>query len=693
VTHTPPDTAARPRRTLSLRVLLSAAAALLVALTAVGLGWMAERNLRATMTSEIHSRLALEAGNLANLGSDALLDDFPELLLMPVVQQSLRERPELAFMTVVDRSGRVQGDADTRRLNQDFAMPAGVDQDLGERDGAVLRQGAGLIVASAPIRHGAEELGLAHVGLRRSYLDQAVARSRRDLLLLAAVLLVAASAVAGLLMSVVLRPVSALRDGLERIGRGDLDTPMQLRDRTELGLLADTVNAMAGRIRDSQQQLIEKERLDHEMELARRIQASLMPDARVRAGRFFGTGLFESAAEVGGDFFDVYELPGHRLGVFVADVAGKGLGGCLVTSMLSALVRTHRETIASPRDLLSRLDADLNGYLEPGVFVTALCGVLDTASGRFVFASAAHCPLLLARAGIGEVETYRTEGVPLGILPHDIVDQSLQDHTVLLSPGDLALVYTDGLTEAPRRQDDEQLGEQRVIEILAREAGGGARHLLESLRDTVTRWEGSKVHADDLTLLLVGCDRSAAPQPGPAPASALPRSAAPAPQQRRGLVDLTSEADLQAAVADAPHFAVGRDAVQVEDLEAWLTRAGCPEVPRCTHALYEYLSNVQEHGSLPTLRKGADAWFVPADRGGPLAGRLLVRDRGRACPPDSVPTPDLDDPEVRSRGRGLGWELIRLVLDDLDYAVVPAVGNLCLMTPGAPAPVPEDHHV
>lgn len=680
------------RRTISLRLLLSLAAMGLVSLTAVGLGWVAERNLRRTLTDEIHSRLVLEAANLANLGSDALLDDFPELLLMPVIQQSLRDRPELAFITVVDHEGKIQGDADTRRLNEPFRMPDGVAAAPGRQPGPiVMSEGPDLIVATAEIRHGDEALGRAHVGLRRSHLDQAVAESRRSLLLIAAALLLVAAVLAGVFMHAVLRPVASLREGLERIGRGDLDTPMQLRDRTELGLLAETVNDMAGRIRDSQQQLIEKERLDHEMELARRIQASLMPDASVRAGRYFGTGLFESAAEVGGDYFDVFELPGDRLGVFMADVAGKGLGGCLVTSMLAALVRTHRETMRSPRDLLSRLDSDLAGFLEPGVFVTALCGVLETGTGRFTFASAAHCPLLLARGSIGEVEAYRTEGVPLGILPHPVVDQSLADQTVLLSPGDLALLYTDGLTEAPRSRDQEQFGEQRVREILCREAGGGARHLLESLRDTVTRWEGSRTHADDLTLLLVGCDRSSAPAKQAPAADAADGGAAKIRQRR--LIEISSERELADATAGAPHFAMGREPVQVADLSAWIAPTGCADAELAVQVLYEYLSNVQEHGFLPVHRGGADVWCLPAKSGDGRTSRLLVRDRGRACPPDSVPSPDLDDPRVRTRGRGLGWELIRQIAGEVEYVVVPSVGNLCLFTLNNPVPAEEDLHV
>jgi len=662
------------RRIVSMRLVFSLTAAALVMASVIGVGSVAERYLRRALTTEVQTRLMLEAQHLANLGSDALLDDFPELLLMPVVQQMQDDRPELAFVVLTDHEGLVQGHADSRRHGTQFELPKDlVPETSGAGQSNILQGDSELIVASVPIIRGEDELGVVHVGLWRSYLDDVVARSRRALVGVSAVMMVLAVTIASILMHVLLRPVTALRAGLERVGRGDLDTPMHLSDRTELGLLADTVNDMASQIRDSQQAMIEKERLDHEMDLARRIQASLMPDTGVKVGRFSGLGLFESAAEVGGDYFDVFELPEHQLGVFVADVAGKGLGGCLVTSMLAALVRTNRREFTSPRELLVRLDRDLAGFLEPGIFVTAFYGILDSRSGRFTFASAAHCPLLLARPSIGVVEEFTTEGVPLGILPHDVLEASLVDHSALLADGDLALIYTDGLTEAPRASDGEQYGVDRVKTVMRNGISRGSTEVLETLRREVSEWEGSDAHADDLTLLALCSDMS--PETEVASIECTTDSTATGSLGR-----VFSEQDLAEATAAATALPVREFPVAVKDVEDWIAQGDALLV----QAVYEYICNVQEHGFMAPRRPSLELWYWPSQLNHPLAGQVLIRDKGRPCPPDSVVSPDLEDSAVRMRGRGFGWEFMRRALENIDYRVIPKVGNLCLMKPRPP---------
>ena len=673
----PEHTTTEARRTISLRLVLSVAAMLLVTATAIGIGTVAQRNLRTTLQNEIHGRLLLEASSLANVASDALLNDFPELLLMPVVQQTVSDRPELAFVTIVDHQGVIQGDVDSRLLNEAFSLPEGLA--LGSvvsTNGTVLLEGPELIVASSQIHRGDELLGNVHVALKRSYLDQAIARSRRQLMLVSGVLLLIAALVAGALMHQMLRPVTALREGLMRIGQGDLETPMQLRDRTELGLLADTVNDMATRIRESQQSLIEKERLDFEMELARHIQSSLMPDTGFRQGRYSSQGLFESSAEAGGDYFDIFELPDDKLGLFVADVAGKGLGGCIVSSMLAALVKSQRNEKTSPREMLVHLDQVLSGFLEPGIFVTAFYGILNQKTSQFTFASAAHCPLILARPSIGEVEEHRTKGVPLGILPHNVVAQSLVDHTVLLSGGDMILVYTDGLTEAPNRTNAEQFGEQRVVEIMRQESCKGVDHLLAALRTAVTEWEGSHDHSDDLTMLALKCDRADETEVSMIDCSTKS-------EVNNTMANIYSQENFDDIVAGASHLHVGDEPVEVETIEAWLNEHLNTADPLIVQALYEYVANIQEHGFLPPRRSSADLWCWPQQSDHKLAGRILIRDKGRVCPPNSIESPDLTNAQTRSRGRGLGWEIIRRVMDDVHYSTVPTVGNMCLLLPGA----------
>src|SRR4029079_7492546 len=112
-----------------------------------------------------------------------------------------------------------------------------------------------------------QRLGTASVALRRGYVERAVAAARREQLVLVGLVLAAGIVLAFGVLTLLLRPIGALRAGLERIGRGDLDTPIGITDRTELGLLADTVDAMAGQLKEAQREVLEKERLAHEVEL------------------------------------------------------------------------------------------------------------------------------------------------------------------------------------------------------------------------------------------------------------------------------------------------------------------------------------------------------------------------------------------------------------------------------------------
>src|SRR6185503_9757377 len=155
-----------------------------------------------------------------------------------------------------------------------------------------------------------------------------------------------------------------------------------------------------------------------------------------------------AAAEVGGDYFDYFVLADGRIGIAVADVAGKGLAGCLVMSMLSALLRAYRASIDSPAEMLAVLDERLGETLQVGSFVTMFYAVLDPMTGHVVYASAGHSPLLIYRRAQGAVEWFRTKGIPLGAVRGGAIRRTLQDAVLTLEPGDLLVQFTDGLNEA-----------------------------------------------------------------------------------------------------------------------------------------------------------------------------------------------------------------------------------------------------
>ncbi|MBU1674583.1 SpoIIE family protein phosphatase, partial [bacterium] len=391
------------------------------------------------------------------------------------------------------------------------------------------------------------------------------------------------------------------------------------------------------------------------------------------AGEFVIEGSYQAAAEVGGDFFDVFRLPDGRVGCIIADVAGKGLGGCLVTSMLAVLIRSLRDRFDSPRELLIALEDGLVDQLAPGVFVTAFFGILNPESGVLTYASAAHSPLLVYRAQSGEVERFETRGIPIGAMRGGVLAGTLQDAEIVLASGDLALQYTDGLNEAPHAHTEEEFGFGRIVEVLAEKSGSGRRTLLKTLQERARRWSGNLPQSDDLTLL------------------AISREGAVHRRVADRVNGFTSDEDLLDNLLHALHLKLNADLDQLGEIGRWIGMTpglkGIPEEERALleTGLYEICANIAEHGYGGDTERSLDIWWQPdADADGEgdptlLRGHFLIRDRGAPFDPAGWTPPDLSDKVNRLKGRGLGMLVVDKLASDKTYLPGTAVGNLYLV--------------
>ncbi|HET9327104.1 MAG TPA: SpoIIE family protein phosphatase [Candidatus Eisenbacteria bacterium] len=663
---------------ISIRWVVTGVAVVLVAASVLSVGAMAERNLRRALSREIETRLVLEARNLALTSSGALLSEFPELTLVPLVKTMQAERPELAFVVVVDHLGRIQGHADPRHLGERYAPPADLTATAGAtrlEDGERLLASRSLLVVEAPVSYAnGPQIGRAVVAMQRAYVERAVSAGRRSQFLFLAALLAVAVTLGLVLLGGLLKPVAALRTGLDRIGRGDLDTPLAVHDRTELGLLAVAVNDMAARLKVARVESRERERLSHELELAREIQQRLLPRGRRTVSGYTLVGAHRAAAEVGGDYYDFIDLEDGRIAVAIADVSGKGLGGCLVTSMLSALVRALHAVHVSPAALLVDLERHLSATLEPGEFVTMFYGLLDPARGRLVYASAGHTPLLLWRAATGRVEWHPTRGIPLGAVRGGALAQTLEDRTLDLQPGDLIAQFTDGISEAFDRSGREAFGFDRVDQVVRDHARRGPDELVAALSAAVAGWTEGEPQ-DDETLLVV----------------ARPARVAGEPQQAaRGRVDALAR--LAEAESTGPPLSLSASLESLSALGPWLERAPhLSAIPRGERrqlelALYEACANIAEHGLKLDAEQTFDVWWVPggAETDGldarVRAGYFLLRDHGFPFSPGRWQPRDLDDVGRRLAGRGFGLDLIHLSMDEVVYRPATPAGNLTVLT-------------
>ncbi len=246
-----------------------------------------------------------------------------------------------------------------------------------------------------------------------------------------------------------------------------------------------------------QGEMVVRERLETEVKLARQIQRAFIPQTLPQIPGWELAGRWETARQVGGDFYDVIELPGGRLGLFIGDVADKGMPAALFMALTRTLVRAAVLQTDSPAEALRRVNDLLIPDTSLGMFVTAAYGVLDTMTGQFTYANAGHNPPLWIQAG-GQIEALTRTGIALGLIEGD----EITERTIHLDAGDSVLLYTDGITEA-FSPSGQMFGEAALIDSIRAAAAQPAIAMLDVIEGRVDTFTESLPLSDDQTMLIV----------------------------------------------------------------------------------------------------------------------------------------------------------------------------------------------
>ncbi len=241
----------------------------------------------------------------------------------------------------------------------------------------------------------------------------------------------------------------------------------------------------------------EMKKLQQEMNLAREIQTNLLPKNLPALPGYDIAGISIPAKQVGGDYYDFISVPGDRLVFCLGDVSGKGIPAALLMANLQATLRGQTIGSSCARECLEHSNTLLYNSTDSEKFATLFYAILDTRAHRLCFANAGHnYPFLITHKG--EIQRLKSIGIPLGFLERF----EFSEHSISLLPGDLLVVFSDGISEAMNSYAEE-FGEGHIQEIIMTNRHKSAKIIIQTIINSVNEYVGGCEQSDDMTLICI----------------------------------------------------------------------------------------------------------------------------------------------------------------------------------------------
>ncbi|MDH3216328.1 MAG: anti-sigma factor antagonist, partial [Candidatus Krumholzibacteria bacterium] len=457
------------------------------------------------------------AENVSNKSKELLLRpetySIEQTTLTAFVAQILEGNSDLAYARVVDDEGTILSSGDVEEMFTEYSPPEGEillreDSEITWTrflfDGQYVRDIRYPVRVRVPDTDKTLIVGSVHLGVSESAM-QANIRDPRPLttLIIVAIFLVGVLLIMGL-VSVFVKPIQMLTDGVRAIGDGSLDGKISVDGPAEIGAIAAVFNEISEKFKKAQESVLEQEKLQKEIEVAKQIQQALLPRKHPDVSGYDIAPYYQAAKEVGGDYYDFVVVDEDTLGVVVADVSGKGVPGSLVMTMIRTALRMEARGNTNASDVMSKMNDFVTDDMKKGMFVTMFYVILDSKNRIISYASAGHNPMILFRAESRDIFFLNPKGFPVGIsLPDEtLFRRSISLEKIKLKKDDMLLIYTDGVTEA-MDEKREQYGEERLIQLTKAYGHLHPKKFIEVLERDIKEFTGGNAQNDDITVVAV----------------------------------------------------------------------------------------------------------------------------------------------------------------------------------------------
>ena len=285
------------------------------------------------------------------------------------------------------------------------------------------------------------------------------------------------------------------------LANGPMSTPFSEKDLTVFKTIAEQ-SAFALYNEVIYLEAGEKKRMDHDLEIAREIQAILLPSRPPAIVGYELSGINVPARQVSGDYYDYIRVDDRRVGVAIADVSGKGVPASLIMAMCRSVIRSEAVGKTSAAEVLRRVNQQLYPDIKEDMFISMAYMIIDSGDANVTLARAGHDAPLFYRAASQTVDKLTPKGMALGIDSGEVFNRVTADLSFELATDDCLLLYTDGATEA-LDEEGMEFGLPRLMRALQSNAGKGAVGIVKRLTEEVKNFAGNFPQHDDITLIAI----------------------------------------------------------------------------------------------------------------------------------------------------------------------------------------------
>lgn len=429
--------------------------------------------------------------------------EFDELIL-----SYTRANPELLQVVLVNPEGLVLAHSDDiRNIRKPYQKPEEVGDVVLGQPYRYVQAGQELNFLAQSIEWKGRHLGDAFVVYSSEPISEPLRVARLHVIQLTGVLLLFGVLGIYMLSNYFVRPIVQITRRVRGFTSGDLESELPLEGAEEFFEISRAFNEMMTRLRRDRENIVAREKMAKEIELASQIQQTLLPTCLPHVPGLDLDAFYRAASIVGGDLYDVFEIAPARYCVVMADVSGKGVPASLVMSMLRTVIQISAIGAVSAADTMIKVNDYLSDNMPPGMFITVMLVFYDELESTIDIVSAGHNPMLYYHAASGEVERINPAGPPLGVpvLIEGDFGGRLEHVSLTLEDGDWFFLYTDGLTEASDQQG-EQFGLDRMTELLTdfltEDGPINAKTVVEGIVARLDDYSGFGKQTDDITFIV-----------------------------------------------------------------------------------------------------------------------------------------------------------------------------------------------